>query len=283
MGHTIEMDRFTSIDELIRRISNSSVGATFLDLVEKQDGSLIWSELFRLPGHSEYDFDLKYLGVSPLKSAPSEQIRALVQALIAHRQFVVTSFEDSSSHIDSEAAFMEQNRISSRRNEPLILNFTSSLNETQIAEFGSSAEFEIVHVGLQYHCTNRTQIDKALKSGMKIIPLKKIQSDGLWSALENSVRMGFARPTWIRLNFDSLAAGQGGGAGSWPTGLHLQELISALESLVRQTDIKGVSLGPTFGLQSQDLTLKAAAQILSSLIFAYWDRKKVTELHGGKT
>jgi len=260
---------FSSSEELLKKSQYLADGAGLLSC----ESNPLWNVLSELPPHAEYDFD-----VSHFQATVSErEIPQITQALVTRNQFVAFAFSKPESNWIAEQGFVQSRGHG--RAPPLILHFTNTLENTAL-EFQQRLQknAEIVHVGLQFHCTTREGIDQTIASGMKIAPLKEIERVGLLRCLESTSQLGFQQSTWIRLDLNCLAASEGG---RWATGLQIREILPLFEWLMRQTKLQGVSIGPVAS-GADTLVTRTAAQLIATLLFAYSHRQIVSSAHGKK-
>lgn len=283
----IDSLQFDSIADLSLKIRPLSSGVGFLKLKdesgEASSSNPVISLLKSLPPHAEYDLDSRHFDLGDLNS---EKTVAVAKMLVGKKQTLVGLFESSSSSLSMEAAYSEQLNSGSGRKAPLLLNFVSSLRMNEVSQFAklrSSAPVEVVHIGPQYHCSERQSIEELLRQGDKIIFLSQIQKQGLLTSINRTTQADEQRPLWLRINLNSLAASHGGDRESWATGIQLQELIESVELLNRQCFIYGLSLGPIAGVEAQDLTARSAAQLLSFFVYVQSYRHVVSEFHGRKS
>lgn len=271
IGDFVTQPRFSSPEELLKQVRHLPDGIGFLST----DPSAIWKTLFQLPPNAEFDFDARHFQAQ----LPIEQITPLTQEFLQRKQFVAFHWSAPGSW-QAEAAFVQTNKTTSIARKPLILHFASTIDSFDL-EFQKrfAAETEIVHIGTQMHCTSRESLDETFNAGMKVLPLKKIEN--LLQALEGAAQIGFQRPTWIRLNMNSLASAEGGSADAWASGFRVAEFLSCLEWWIRQTLIVGFSIGGE-GLEKTPLAVRSAAQIFSTLAYHHTNRRVVSSAHGKK-
>jgi len=269
IGQFIDHPSFTSIEDLLKKTHHLADGAGLVS----SDQSALWPALFDLPPHAEYDFDVRHF-----QSVTAEnQIAPLTQALVSRNQFVAYAYSSANSPWTAEDGFVQSCLSQNRNAKPLILHFSCGLSECALQfQKRHGANVEIVHAGLQFHCTAREDIDQTLQYKMKISPLKEMDRLGILKSLESVTNVGFQQLTWIHFELNGLMASQGG---TWATGLEMRELLPAMEWLMRQTRLQGLSIGP-LPMTHDSLPAKTAAQLLATVLYAYSHRRIVSSAHG---
>ena len=268
IGDFVDALTFTSTDDLVKKVRHLPDSVGFFG------DSPIWPALYKMTPYAEFDFDARHFQVD----VPMAQLPHVVRAFLQKQQFIVNAFDPTQDVWGAELAFAECTKSSSTSRRPLVLNFSCTIDEHALAfQEETTGTVEVVHVGSQFHSTSRESMDRTYLSGNKILPLKKISH--LLNDVEAATQIGFRRPTWIRFNLDCLSAAQGGGPQAWATGLEVRDVLSGIEWWVRQTSILGMSIG-TQDVQSQSLTIKSAAQIVSTLIYCHTNRRIVSSAHG---
>jgi hypothetical protein len=270
IGEFVHHPQFSSIEELKKKVRHLPDGVGFLSTNDNP----IWPAFFAMSPYAEFDFDMLHFHarVAPAELAP------IALEFLRQNQFIAYAFDQADEPWRSEIAFAATAKYSSRR--PLLLHFSSMIGDAALAfQEEHAADIEIVHIGPQFHCTRRDDLDRTLIRGMKILPLRKI--DKLIRAVDEVTQLAFQRPTWIRFNLNCLAASQGGGVESWATGLTVADVVETFEWWVRQTGIKGLSIG-TSDIASDRLAVRTATQIASTLIHAQTNRRIVNSAHGKK-
>ena len=283
LDNWIEKINFDSMTDLSLKIRPLTSGVGFLKLNSESASSNPILSLFKtLPLHAEYDLDSRHFDLGDLSP---EKVLNITKNLVEKNQTLAGIFETISSPLAMESGFAQQLAVTSRRRPPLLIHFTSSLRSDDVAKFSSlrpAPLLEVVHIGPQYHCSERESIEQLISQNDKIIFLSQVQKQGLLASINNTTQADEQRPLWIRLNLNSLATGQGGNSESWATGLMLQELIESIELLSRQCFIHGISLGPSQYVEAQSLTARSAAQLLSFFVYVQSYRHVVSEFHGRK-
>ena len=267
----IERVSCESIAEALKRSAFWPDGAGFVDL--DPSGRAIQEKLSSMPLPSSDDFEARGFDFGAVADAGSAV--ALIEGLVERGQLVISTFPRFDGPRIAEEAFLRAFSGKAGRTRPLILNFAASLDGL----IDSSPSAEWIHLGLQDHCCRRSDVEAADRLRMKSVPLGRIENGGIYEAIEEKTTIAFSRPTWIRFDLDSLAAGQGGGVRSWPTGLRVNDVVPAVQWLIRQTRVAGISVGPTAELAENSLGVRAAAQLLSLAVHAHAGRRLATAMH----
>lgn len=281
----LENPKYDSADDLIKAIRHLPDGFGFFNLTQTDLINPILESLLSLPPHAEYDLDMKHFnaGTLPMKFA-SEALHNLIQ----NNQNLVGFFGNESLNWISEAAFIRSRIGQSRKSKPLILHFCSRLDsaisqQSSILRSDYGSDFDLIHVGPQFHCSEREAIEAVTKAGDKIAFLPTIQQVGVLRSLENLNQIDGQRSIWIRFNLNSLSESEGGDSRSWPTGICIKELLSVFEILYRQAYVQGMTLGPFSNLTADDLSCRTGAQMLSNFVYAASYRKVISRFHGQKS
>lgn len=287
------MKTISQIKELIAPLSASSWNETLRQLLQSPDGFIytqnaaasdnaIFNLFGELPPHTDYDFNLKHFF---LNLPPNGNFENELRQLFTQSHPIVHFFENEQGGLSLEQSFLIHAQSQRSKTPPLLLNFSSRLQESQAPSFldlrrKTSRPYEIVHVGIQAHCTHRETMDALLTAGDQILFWDDIVEEGLLKSLEKETPLGEKRAVWIRIDLDALAQSQGGNSFSWPTGIYFKELMETLSWLLNQNLFYGASIGPFEPSSLNNNSLRAAAQLTSHIIHAESARRAIAQFHG---